>query len=338
MYWLLAASALLALLIVVYSQLSKRTEDTAKAKAANDSHLGLKLEPAGSGWRLSWNPDAPVTSKATKGHLLISDGSFRKFLDLDSSDLQGGSIVYTPLTDDVVLRLEVDKVDSSTTVSESVRVAGGRLLPLAAQMPRRASSDDRTNSGLVESSDTPSSRSLGDIVGKSSTPKTKANGLPKPAQNSQANIQDGSEQVASNANRPAVPPVAELQGLEPPNLTLAPETNEASQLYSVSTQLPLAAPPAQGSALPATRLEPAQLIIKRDPLYPPSAKQIGLIGSVEVHFRIYTDGTVHEVSVIRGNPVLANAAVEAVQTWHYNPARLHGAPIETDGSAVVNFK
>ena len=86
--------------------------------------MGLKIEPIGSDWQLRWNPDAPVIAKATKAHLLITDGGLQKFLDLDSSDLRSGTLIYTPLTNDVVLRFEVDRPDSADTVSESVRIEG----------------------------------------------------------------------------------------------------------------------------------------------------------------------------------------------------------------------
>ncbi len=335
LYWLLATSALMVFLIVAFSESGKRTRDSAKAEPALDSHMGLKLERAGSDWQLSWNPDVPVISKATKGHLLISDGDFRKFLDLDSSDLRGGTILYTPLTNDVVFRLEVDKADSPTTISESVRISGGLVSALTTPVPRRASNDNQP--ALIEPSVVPSSRRIEDIVDRSSTPKAKVSGLPaiesgKPVQTNQTNIQPVQEQIAAASSLDA-----KLQGPVSLDLTSTPPSGP-NQLYPLSTQLPIPVPPTKDLVLPPTHLESAQLIYKINPVYPLSAKQAGLSGSVEVHFRIRVDGTVNSVSVIKGNPVLGLAAINAVQAWRYKPAQLNGAAIETDGSAVVDFR
>jgi len=121
--WLLAS--LLAVTLMICFQLARRAEGfAAKAGSANEPHMGLKIEPIGNDWQLRWNADAPVIAKATKAHLLITDGGLQKFLDLDSSDLRSGTLIYTPLTNDVILRFEVDRPDSSDTVSESVRIEG----------------------------------------------------------------------------------------------------------------------------------------------------------------------------------------------------------------------
>lgn len=61
-------------------------------------------------------------------------------------------------------------------------------------------------------------------------------------------------------------------------------------------------------------------------------------GRVEVHFRISPEGKVYDVKSVKGSPILARAAVEAVATWHYEPARLNGAPIDSLGSTNFDFK
>jgi protein TonB len=57
-----------------------------------------------------------------------------------------------------------------------------------------------------------------------------------------------------------------------------------------------------------------------------------------VHFFISPQGTVHNVTVVRGIPLLANAAVMAVSEWRYKPALLNGNPIETEARTVFVFK
>jgi protein TonB len=85
-------------------------------------------------------------------------------------------------------------------------------------------------------------------------------------------------------------------------------------------------------------VEPAQLIARRDPVYPKRLGQTNISGDIELHFKIGTDGSVHDVNVARGNPLLASAAVEAVKTWRYKPAQLDGIRVETQASVVIVFK
>ena len=90
--------------------------------------LGLKLQHIESDWQLSWDPTAPFLLKAAAGHLLIKDGFLHKSVDLDMSDLRSGSVMYTSVTDDVTVRLEVVSAESVTLANEPARMVAG-LLP-----------------------------------------------------------------------------------------------------------------------------------------------------------------------------------------------------------------
>jgi protein TonB len=52
---------------------------------------------------------------------------------------------------------------------------------------------------------------------------------------------------------------------------------------------------------------------------------------------ISTDGTVRQLEVISGNPILARPAREAVLQWRYQPTRLNGEPVEVETFITVNF-
>jgi protein TonB len=49
------------------------------------------------------------------------------------------------------------------------------------------------------------------------------------------------------------------------------------------------------------------------------------------------NGTVEEVSIERGLPVLAQAAIEAVKQWRYRPYLLNGEPVEVASQITINF-
>jgi len=85
-------------------------------------------------------------------------------------------------------------------------------------------------------------------------------------------------------------------------------------------------------------IEPAGLISHKNPVYPAIAKQSLIAGSVELHFRISAEGKVYDVKSVRGSPILAGAAIEAVEAWCYEPARLNGVAIDSQSSANFDFK
>ncbi len=49
------------------------------------------------------------------------------------------------------------------------------------------------------------------------------------------------------------------------------------------------------------------------------------------------DGTVEDVRVEKGLPVLSQAAIEAVKQWRYRPYLLNGEPVEVDSQITINF-
>lgn len=81
----------------------------------------------------------------------------------------------------------------------------------------------------------------------------------------------------------------------------------------------------------------AALIHKVQPLYPAIAPAMHLAGTVRLRAIIATDGSVRQVDVISGNPLLAQSAVAAVREWRYRPTRLNGEAVEVETLITVNF-
>jgi protein TonB len=77
---------------------------------------------------------------------------------------------------------------------------------------------------------------------------------------------------------------------------------------------------------------------RKDPEYPRLARNSGAGGLVELVATIQVDGRVGEVKVLRGHPLLRQAAVDAVKSWIYKPAVLNGTPIETQTQVNLNFQ
>ena len=85
-------------------------------------------------------------------------------------------------------------------------------------------------------------------------------------------------------------------------------------------------------------IEPATLIARTDPVYPAIARQSHISGSVEVQFRISPEGRVYDVKSLKGWPILAKAAIDAVATWRYKPARRNGRPVESQVRTNFDFQ
>ncbi|HYL36640.1 MAG TPA: energy transducer TonB, partial [Bryobacteraceae bacterium] len=84
-------------------------------------------------------------------------------------------------------------------------------------------------------------------------------------------------------------------------------------------------------------MQAANLIEKITPKYPVEAKQAHIQGKVSFTATIGKDGKVQNLELISGEPVLAEAAREAVAQWVYKPTLLNGQPIEVVTQVDVNF-
>jgi protein TonB len=79
------------------------------------------------------------------------------------------------------------------------------------------------------------------------------------------------------------------------------------------------------------------LIKKVQPNYPPLARQARIQGQVVLQAEISKEGTIQNLQLISGHPMLAPAAIEALKQWRYKPYLLNGEPVAVDTQVVVNF-
>src|SRR5690349_1798938 len=79
------------------------------------------------------------------------------------------------------------------------------------------------------------------------------------------------------------------------------------------------------------------LIHQVKPNYPPLARQARIQGSVVLQAVIAKDGTIQNLHLVSGHPMLAPAAIEAVKQWCYKPYFLNGEPVEVETQITVNF-
>lgn len=87
-----------------------------------------------------------------------------------------------------------------------------------------------------------------------------------------------------------------------------------------------------------SQLDEGQLVNKVEPVYPHIASIAGIQGQVKLHAIIARDGRVQSLNVISGHPLLAHAALDAVEKWRYRPYVLNGERVEVETFITINFR
>jgi protein TonB len=109
------------------------------------------------------------------------------------------------------------------------------------------------------------------------------------------------------------------------------------RMPEVINREPMKPPPPPAKPPRITQLRMATPLHKVEPVYPALARQARVSGTVELLGVLGTDGRIHELKVLRGHPLLINAALEAVRQWIFEPTLLNGQAVEVSAPITVNF-
>lgn len=105
---------------------------------------------------------------------------------------------------------------------------------------------------------------------------------------------------------------------------------KASDTVTVSSREPIRVGP--GGAVP-----PPAKVVNVPPEYPPAAKTARTEGTVELDILISPTGSVEDARVIKGFPLLSDAAIAAVRQWKYAPTVINGTAVPVRMVAKVAF-
>jgi len=104
------------------------------------------------------------------------------------------------------------------------------------------------------------------------------------------------------------------------------------------------ASPVSASAKPAELFEVPedyaddQVVRRVHPIYPKGARVKKLQGTVVLQAIIDKQGKVDSLQMVSGDPLLAQAAADAVKQWRYKPYSHNGDPVEFQTRVTVDFK
>lgn len=101
---------------------------------------------------------------------------------------------------------------------------------------------------------------------------------------------------------------------------------------SIGENMPLPPPVRVGG-----RIQNARITQRVQPTYPFEAIEQQISGVVKLEAIIAADGTVRDVKLIEGHPMLATAAIDAVSQWQYRPTKLNGIDVEVVTLVDVRF-
>jgi len=149
--------------------------------------------------------------------------------------------------------------------------------------------------------------------------------------------------------RPHVPPLEVPNGIAPePAIDPGDDdfTNDtgviafggSDTIVAEATPPPPPAPPPQRVIRVGGNIRPPQRVVDVAPTYPPLARAAGVEGVVILEAVIAEDGSVRDVRVLRSNPLLEAAALEAVRQWRFSPTLLNGEPVPVVMTVTVAFR
>jgi protein TonB len=84
-------------------------------------------------------------------------------------------------------------------------------------------------------------------------------------------------------------------------------------------------------------VQEAKIIKRVIPTYPTLARQARVSGTVRLIGVISKDGTIQQLQIVSGHPLLVNAALDAVKQWIYRPTMLSGQAVEVIAPIDVIF-
>jgi TonB family protein len=237
--------------------------------------------------------------------------------------------------------------EAATPATTTQRVVIQEPAPAQVAQPEPVAQPATTTSSIAAPVSTPTNpNSRANAAAKNFVTKTAA--VPDKAPGTAANAPKISESSDDAPLKFAAPtPVHVKPGVSsarraedvavPPSIAVANlNDNQLSGLMASATPtLPKQSP---GSVRISQGVSQGLLIRRVPPQYPPAAKATHTQGEVRIEATINKEGMVVNPKVLRGDAILAHAAVEAVRQWRYKPYYLDGQPVEIQTEITINFK
>lgn len=117
-----------------------------------------------------------------------------------------------------------------------------------------------------------------------------------------------------------------------------PDSGPGTGTDSIFHSVPPAVQPAQPSrAVVSGGVIEGLLLYETTPTYPSIARTAGISGTVALAATISRSGSIENLRVVSGHPMLRQAALDAVKSWRYRPYLLNNQPVEVETTITIVF-
>ena len=138
-------------------------------------------------------------------------------------------------------------------------------------------------------------------------------------------------------NEAAIPPSLGAQRME--DMSDGVPGSIGSIIKDMGTrQATVVRPKAPNSLSVSSGVMAGNLLTKSLPHYPAIPKAAGIQGTVVLQATISKSGSIENLKVMGGPPMLQQAAMDAVRSWRYKPYLLNGEPVEVETTIHVVFR
>ncbi len=306
------------------------------------SALGLRLEAQGDRLLLSWNRQDALVRHARNGFLEIVDGTLRRQVVLDPSQVANGSILYHPTSDDISFQLEVRGADGRHE-AESMRVLeAAKPAALDLSQPEKRTSREpaidipRTepeHQGARPSVAPRKERTLLEkkaaVVPPEVPAAIPAETIPKPP------IASASAKPAAEEELHAVPEDVP----EPRDATIPVQNSKLEPAIQARPPLIAPVPKVSDNLSSYQPPRPIRQVLPNVSTLAPGT--LATAGQVEVIVKINAAGRVTGAQIMPHGRTLSAAligsALTAAKQWQFAPAVLNAKPVESEHSILFQF-
>jgi len=114
-------------------------------------------------------------------------------------------------------------------------------------------------------------------------------------------------------------------------------TQNGKVIYRMEPERHIAANSGLATSSAPASSSPSRLIHRVEPQYPLEARERHIQGSVVLDVQVQGEGAVGNIDVVQGDPLLSEAAVDAVRQWRYQPYFVDGRPVESQTRITIKF-
>jgi hypothetical protein len=295
---------------------------TAAIAPAPMPSLGLQAERQNADLKITWNRESAAISNATLGVISIKDGDSRRTISLEAAQVRGGSLLYTPVSDQVQMELAV--ATPTGNAAESV------LVVLPTMGPARTVAIQRP---VPVQPERPAPRSASRV--QPAKPFTAPPAPPRQSAPSPAFSEPPTIAAGANTAPPAAAPLWSR-----PALTVQPPP------APVPAPVAAADPPPRRAIAVAPIYHAAEPIYKAQPIFPaalqstPTRNTVTRPMAVEVLVSIDETGRVVKTdpkSQPGVHPLMVASALAAAKQWKFRPARQGDRPVPSEMLLRFNF-